>query len=136
MGGRERARGPGPEVPDPGPAGQEDKAPAARDSRDRIGSRGWLHHLGRSWAGRARQLLNAPKPKVPDWVGSQGARLSVTVTFTVGADGLVSKASVAVSSGYADVDAAVLAAIRSWRFTAVGSAEPLHGTIPYVIRAQ
>ncbi len=103
---------------------------------DRIGTGGGPITWAEAGAGRARQLVNAPKPKMPAWVGSQGLNLSVTVTFTVGADGLVSMASVAKSSGYGDVDAAVLDAIRRWRFTAVGSAEPLHGTIPYVIRAE
>ncbi len=86
--------------------------------------------------GKARTLVSAPKPKVPDWVGEQGLTLRVTVTFAVGADGLVSDVKVSKSSGYVDVDAAVLAAIRRWRFSTVASADLLHGTVPYVIKAE
>ena len=84
-------------------------------------------------AGKGRTLDISVKPKIPAWVSEQGLTLSVTVSFTVLADGFVSAASIERSSGYADVDARVMEAIRMWRFNSVPGVPPAKGSIPYVI---
>jgi TonB family protein len=87
-------------------------------------------------AARGRELLSAALPKVPQWVGTQGLTLSVTVSFTLQPDGVVSSVTLEQSSGYADVDSAMLDAIRRWRFTASRGAAAARGLIPYVIKAR
>ena len=87
-------------------------------------------------AGKGRDLLSAPRPNLPQWVADQGLTLSVTVSFAVAPDGVVAQARVARSSGYSDVDAAVLEAVRRWRFRAAQTAQTVRGTIAYIIRAR
>ena len=87
-------------------------------------------------AGKGRDLLSAPLPSLPHWVADQGLALSVTVSFAVAPDGVVAQARVARSSGYSDVDAAVLEAVRRWRFRAADTTRTVRGAIPYTIRAR
>ena len=87
-------------------------------------------------AGKGRTLVYSVSPKLPARVSAQGLSLSVTVSFTLLSDGLIGSAVVQHSSGYTDVDAAVLAAIRRWRFTPAEGATPVRGFIPYIIRAR
>jgi TonB family protein len=69
-------------------------------------------------------------------VADQGLALAVTVSFAVAPDGVIAQARVARSSGYSDVDAAVLEAVRRWRFRAAETTRTVRGTIPYTIRAR
>jgi TonB family protein len=46
----------------------------------------------------------------------------------------VSQPRLEKSSGYSDVDAAVVEAVRLWRFSADQSAGPIRGQVPYEIR--
>jgi TonB family protein len=87
-------------------------------------------------SGKGRMLIFPASPKLPAWVSAQGLTLSVSVNFILLSDGLIGGAAVQQSSGYADVDAAVVDAIRRWRFTPAEDAPPARGLIPYVIRAQ
>ncbi len=87
-------------------------------------------------SGRGRTLVSTTSPKLPAWVSAQGLTLSVTVSFTLLSDGTTGGVSLQQSSGYADVDASVVDAIRRWRFTSVEGAPPARGTIPYVIQAR
>ena len=87
-------------------------------------------------AGTGRQVLSSPAPKVPRWVSTQGLTLSVVASFTLTPEGIVSGAKVEQSSGYTDVDAAVVDAIRRWRFTAAKTTRTIRGTIPYLIKAR
>jgi len=87
-------------------------------------------------ASKGRALLSRIDPKLPPWVSKQGLTLSVTVAFVLMPDGVVSGASMARSSGYADVDSAFLDAIRRWRFTAAKGAGPVTGVIPYVVKSK
>ncbi len=83
-------------------------------------------------SGKGRTVLSSVKPVVPAWVNAQGLTMSVAVSFTLQPDGLVSAVSSTRSTGYADVDAAVLEAIRRWRFTSA-SGGPVKGVITYII---
>jgi TonB family protein len=87
-------------------------------------------------ASKGRKLVSAAKPKLPPWVSAQGLSLSVTVSFTLTADGVVKGVKVSPSSGYADVDNAIADAIRNWRFTTAKGAPDIKGVIPYLIKAQ
>jgi TonB family protein len=69
-------------------------------------------------------------------VADQGLALSVAVSFAVAPDGVVAQARVTRSSGYSDVDAAVLEAVRRWRFRAAETKRTVRGSIPYTIRAR
>jgi TonB family protein len=86
-------------------------------------------------ASKGRNLTSAPSPTMPPWVSSQGLTLRVTVAFTLTQEGVISKATVEQSSGYADVDAAVVDAIRRWRFSPSKAPGTVNGVIPYVIKA-
>lgn len=87
-------------------------------------------------ASKGRELVSAPKPKIPQWVSTQGLTLSVTVAFILMPDGVVTGASLVQSSGYADVDSAIMDAIRRWRFTASKGAGSIKGVIPYIIKSK
>ncbi len=87
-------------------------------------------------AGRERRLLSAPKPKIPAWVGTQGLTLRVVVSFSVSPEGVVSQPRLDKSCGYSDVDAAVVEAVRLWRFSADQTAATIRGQVPYEIRAR
>src|SRR5208283_1727146 len=73
-------------------------------------------------ANKGRVLLSRVDPKLPSWVSKQGLTLSI--------------ASMARSSGYADVDSAFIDAIRRWKFTAAKDAGPVTGLIPYVVKSE
>ena len=87
-------------------------------------------------AGQARKLLDAPQPKIPLWVSKEGLSLTVLISFTLTPDGILDDVNIEGSSGYNEVDAAVSEAIRHWRFSPDPSARPIHGLIPYAIRAR
>jgi TonB family protein len=79
-------------------------------------------------------MMVSVEPKLPPWVSQQGLALSVKVAFTVLSDGVVGGATIEQSSGYADVDARVIEAIRKCVFNAVPGSTPVKGTIPYTVR--
>lgn len=87
-------------------------------------------------AAKDRTLLASPQPRIPQWVSKEGLNLTVLVTFTLTPDGLLRDVNVEASSGYNEVDAAVMEALRLWRFSADPSAGNIHGQIPYAIRAR
>jgi TonB family protein len=67
-------------------------------------------------------------------VAKQGFTLRVTISFILSPEGVVSSANIERSSGYGDVDAAVLEAVRFWRFTADDAAAPLRGTRSFLFQ--
>lgn len=79
-------------------------------------------------AAKGRQLLSAPLPSLPDWVKEQGLDLEVRVAFSVSPEGLVTSARVTQTSGYSDVDAACLEALRKYRFSTSAGASILRGS--------
>jgi TonB family protein len=87
-------------------------------------------------AAAVRKLLASPRPLVPSWVSKQGLSLTVLVSFTLTPDGFLRDVNVEGSSGYNEVDAAVLEAVRLWRFSSSPSSPDIHGLIPYAIRAR
>lgn len=83
---------------------------------------------------QGREAVSTPRPTVPRWVSEKGMSLQVTASFVLTPEGLLRDVQVERSSGYSDVDAAVLEALRRWRFDAAppGSRE-VSGTIRYRI---
>ncbi len=87
-------------------------------------------------AGSARKLLASPRPRIPQWVSNQGLSLTVLLSFILTPDGVLRDVNVEASSGYNEVDAAAMEAVRLWRFSADPSARPIHGMVPLAIRAR
>ena len=87
-------------------------------------------------AAAARKLLASPRPQIPEWVSKQGLSLAVLVSFTLTPDGLLRDVNVEASSGFNEVDAAVVEAVRLWRFSPNPASHDIHGLIPYAIRAR
>jgi len=71
-------------------------------------------------------------PKLPPWVSIEGLPLRVQVSFTIMADGTVAAVYVQRSSGYPDVDSAVVDALSHCQFNVVADSPPVKGTIPYL----
>ena len=84
-------------------------------------------------ASAPRRQLSSAEPVIPDWVKRDPVTLRLVVGFDVAPSGLVSSANIERSSGFADVDAAVLEAVRRWRFDSAGSNRTVRGSVPYVI---
>jgi TonB family protein len=92
-----------------------------------------------SWenTGVRRLLVSAgPSPEIPQWVKREGVDLKVVVSFSVTADGQTTLVSTAFSSGYTDVDSAVLDSVRKMRFNPVPGAGLARGTVSYLIRTK
>jgi TonB family protein len=69
-----------------------------------------------------RQLLKRAVPSSPDWVGTRGLDLTVTVRFQVTADGRVKPGAVIQkTSGFPEIDQRALKALRQWRFKPVAA---------------
>lgn len=82
---------------------------------------------------QGREPTYTPRPRIPAWVSEQGLRLQVTVSFVLTPQGVLRDVEVERGSGYADVDAAVLEALRRWKFRPVSSTRTVTGRVPYRI---
>jgi periplasmic protein TonB len=88
-------------------------------------------------AGQQRKLLSpAPPPDIPQWVKKEGIDLKVIVTFDVTPEGQTTGVFTAQSSGYPDVDAAVLDSVRKMKFNPAQGAGISRGTVNYIIRTR
>ena len=83
--------------------------------------------------GRKRTLIfSGPKPDL-SWVKEEGIGRQIAVSFAVTPGGYTTSVAVEESSGYPDVDAAVLETVRKMRFNPVSGSENVTGTIRYII---
>jgi TonB family protein len=80
-----------------------------------------------------RNPLAQYKPDIPGWVSQQGLRLRVKVSFLLTPDGFLTSLRIKESSGYTDVDSAILEALRKWRFPPVSGTKNVYGEITYYI---
>ena len=87
-------------------------------------------------AAKNRKPNFALNPKLPTWVAASGLTFKLTVSFTVSPEGVVSLAKINTSTGYADVDAAILEALWKWRFNADSESGAIRGVAPIVIQPQ
>jgi periplasmic protein TonB len=88
-------------------------------------------------AGPQRRLLSpAPPPDIPQWVKREGIDLKVKVTFDVTPEGQTTGVFTAQSSGYPDVDAAVLDSVRKMKFNPAPGAGISRGTVTYNIQTR
>jgi TonB family protein len=78
-------------------------------------------------------VFSGPSPKIPSWVKREGLDLKVSVSFAVTAEGLTTSVMIDESSGYSDVDAAVLDAVRKMKFEAAPGSDNVSGIIKYII---
>jgi len=84
-----------------------------------------------------RKLLSEiPEPDIPEWVKKRGFDLKVVIRFSVSPKGTVSSTEVKVSSGYSDVDASVVDAVRKLRFTPVKEPGEEWGEIEFLIKTR
>jgi TonB family protein len=83
---------------------------------------------------RRTLLVKPPPPDIPPWVNREGIDLKVDVFFSVTAEGQTILVSTALSSGYTDVDSAVLDVVRKMKFNPAPGAGLAKGTIRYIIR--
>jgi TonB family protein len=85
-------------------------------------------------ASQGRTLLSSGGlPKIPEWVKREGLDLNVEVSFSVTPEGHTTSLVVNRSSGYPDVDAAVLESVRKLRFNPIREDRYARGKISYLI---
>jgi TonB family protein len=82
---------------------------------------------------QGREPTYTPRPDIPAWVSEQGLRLQVLVSFVLTPQGVLRDVKVVQGCGYSDVDAAVLEALRRWKFRPVSSSRTVTGRVPYTI---
>lgn len=80
-----------------------------------------------------RQVVQSAQPEIPAWVSREGLRLQVAVSFVLQPSGYLRDIRIAASSGYSDVDTAVVAALRRWRFSSSPGAPDVRGEVTYLI---
>jgi TonB family protein len=85
-----------------------------------------------------RELLSTiEKPDFPDWVKREGlGDLIVEVSFTVIPEGYPSSLAVNLSSGFPDVDSAVLEVVRKLQFTPISEDHYARGSISFLISTE
>ena len=75
------------------------------------------------------------RPDYPNGARMRGEEGEATVAFVVGADGTVGDAHIVASTGFAELDAAALKAVRSARFTpARADGEPVAASVQMSLR--
>jgi TonB family protein len=83
---------------------------------------------------RGREPSYTPLPVIPKWVSEAGLRLSLEISFVLTPQGVLHSVQKVKSSGYSDVDSAVLDAVRRWKFRpAPAGAGTVQGIVSYLI---
>ena len=70
----------------------------------------------------------ALRSSLPDWVIRQEVKAVVIVSFLVGSDGYITNLNIDKSSGYTDIDQAVVQSMRVWKFSNPTGRENVPGT--------
>ena len=83
-----------------------------------------------------REVVQSEQPVIPSWVSQQGLTLQVVVSFALKPSGILDDIRRVRSSGYPDVDSAVISALRRWRFSASPGAPDVRGEVTYRIIAR
>jgi TonB family protein len=110
------------------PTGSTGAAPAASGATGGTAATGANIEWEDPDAAKGRELLSWPEVRLPDTVKRTGFVLQVRVAFSVNADGLVTSPRVVQGSGYPDVDAACLDALKKAKFTPAKGAVELNGS--------
>ncbi len=74
-----------------------------------------------------------PSPDIPLWVKKEGLDLKAAISFAVTAEGHTTSVKIRQSSGYSDVDSAILDAVRKMKFNPLPGGSLVTGTITYII---
>ena len=82
--------------------------------------------------GGSRILLSRINPRLPGWVSQEGLRLKVVVSFVLTPEGILTAVK-EEESDYSEVAAAVVEAIRKWKFKPSLGARNIKGKITYLI---
>jgi TonB family protein len=79
-----------------------------------------------------REPTYHPNPVIPKWVSEAGLRLTQEISFVLTPQGVLHSVRTIKSSGYSDVDSAVLDAVRRWKFKpAPAGAGTIQGTVGF-----
>ena len=78
--------------------------------------------------------FSGPQPEIPYWVKREGLGLKVGISFAVTPEGHTTSVEIRISSGYSDVDTAILDAVRKIKFNPDPGSKIVTGTITYIIR--
>ena len=112
-----------------GPAA-DDRTGGQRDTSRKTGAPNITWEEG----SQGRKLLSlGERPRIPEWVKREGLDLNVEVSFSVTPEGHTTSIVVNRSSGYPDVDAAVLESVRKLRFNPIRDDRYARGKISYLI---
>jgi TonB family protein len=121
----------------PGTKSAAAAGPSGSPAAGRPGGTGTVSREGVSilWEDPAagREPTFMPKPAIPDWVRRAGLTLSVEVDFVLTPQGVMQSVRTGKSSGYTDVDTAVLEALRRWKFKPVSGRTNISGRVGYLI---
>ncbi len=82
---------------------------------------------------QGREATRRELPSLPLWVSQEGLRLKTTVGFVLTPQGTLDDVKTEISSGYPDVDTAVVEALRRWKFKPVASTRSVRGRVTYRI---
>ncbi|MBA7639490.1 hypothetical protein ES703_47148 [subsurface metagenome] len=74
-----------------------------------------------------------PEIEIPYWVKREGLDLRVGISFAVTPEGHTTPVEIRISSGYSDVDTAILDAVRKMTFNPDPGSKIVTGTITYII---
>jgi len=119
-----------------GAAGGSPDAPSSGEKRTTTRDAG-MPSIVWDDASQGRVLLSSGGlPKIPEWVKREGLDLKVEVVFSVTPEGHTTSLSVRLSSGYPDVDAAVLESVRKLRFNPIQEDRYARGRISYLISTE
>ncbi len=83
--------------------------------------------------GIRRVVKFGPKPVVPEWVKTEGLKLTTTVVFKVNPDGNVFDVKVVKSSGFSEIDAEIVESVRKIVFEPIKSNRIDVAKVTYVI---
>lgn len=88
-----------------------------------------------TWQGsRERKLIESTKLDIPEKFKKEGIKTSIKLKFTVTPEGLISKVDVLISTGYTELDQAIVNQFKRWRFEGSSDAGESIGTLPIEIR--
>ena len=70
----------------------------------------------------------------PGWVNEEGKELEVVISFVVDPEGIVSYLHIDESSGYRNLDNAIVKTFRKWKFSNPTGKDRILGTLTYRIK--
>ncbi len=82
----------------------------------------------------SRTLVSSPLPLFPKVAQDLTNDLVISVAFSILEDGSVIDAQIVHPSGYAEIDLAVINAVRLWKYSASEGSQPIKANVRIVVR--